>query len=588
MLNRYYRDELNFLKHQGREFAEANPGLGRFLSERSTDPDVERLLEGFAFLTGRVREKVEDEFPELTHSLISMLWPNYLRPVPSMTVVQFEPEQSALSEPHKINRGAELASIPVEGTACLFRTCHHVTLYPLVHRGVSAHHTSEASIVELDLEAYGDQPLSLLGLDDLRVYLGGDGYTARTLYLWMSHYLAHIELEVAGQLHKLPADALHPVGFESNEALLPYPRNVHQGYRILQEYLCFPEAFHFFDIKGITQAIPSMAEGSLTLRFVFSRPLPVDARIQDEHLALNCTPAINLFEHDAEPIDLTGERSEYLIRPSSKSPGHFETFSVDEVWGRLDIGSQAGTETKQRRYVPFESFQHQIESDRGRETLHYRVRVRDSLRGDGFDHSIAFMRGDEQQCQGQRETVSLDLTCSNRELPEQLAIGDVCVGTEKSPGFATFRNITRPTPVLRPSIDDKLLWTLISNLSLNYLSLLNRDALCAVLKAYDFRALVNRQAERIAHQRLAGIISIETQPVDRLCKGLPVRGIRSVVTLDQDAFGDEGSLYMFGNVLARFLSLYASINSFHDLHVINRFNQECYVWGMQTGQQPLM
>ena len=159
---------------------------------------------------------------------------------------------------------------------------------------------------------------------------------------------------------------------------------------------------------------------------------------------------------------------------------------------------------------------------------------------------------------------------------------------EKSPSFATFSNITRPTPVLRPAIDDGLLWILISNLSLNYLSLLNRDALCSVLRAYDFRALVDRQAERIAQKRLAGIISIDTQPVHRLRKGLPVRGLRSVMTLDQDAFGDEGSLYLFGSVLARFLSLYASINSFHELQVINRHNQERYVWSLQEGQQPQM
>ena len=155
------------------------------------------------------------------------------------------------------------------------------------------------------------------------------------------------------------------------------------------------------------------------------------------------------------------------------------------------------------------------------------------MRGDGFDHDIAFTRGDEQQCLGLRETISLSLTCSNRELPEQLTIGDVCVGTEKSPTFAAFRNITKPTPVLRPAIDDGLLWVLISNLSLNYLSLLNRDALCAVLKAYDFRALVDRQAERIAQKRLAGIVDIQTQPVDRLRRGLPVRGLRSVMTLDR-------------------------------------------------------
>ncbi|WP_252109548.1 MULTISPECIES: type VI secretion system baseplate subunit TssF [unclassified Halomonas] len=586
MLNRYYRDELNFLKRQGREFAEANPRLSRFLSERSTDPDVERLLEGFAFLTGRMREKVEDEFPELTHSLISMLWPNYLRPVPSMTVVQFAPVWHVLSQRQRVARGTELSSTPVEGTTCLFRTCHDVTLYPLAHAGVTARHTRESSIVELAMDVHSDQPMNELGLEALRLHLGGDGYTARTLYLWMSHYLSRLEVEVDGERRTLPSRALRAVGFERDQALLPYPRNVHQGYRILQEYLCFPEAFHFFDVQELAGVMPASTASRVTLRFVFKRPLPTDARLQDEHLALYCTPAINLFEHDAEPIDLTGERSEYRIRPSSKAPSHFEVFSVDDVEGRLEGSGSA--QKGQRRYVPFESFQHQVERDRGHASLYYRTRVGASLRGDGFDHDIAFIRGDEAECLGRRETISLHLTCSNRELPEQLTVGDLSVETEKSPTFAGFRNITRPTPVLRPAIDDKLLWVLISNLSLNYLSLLNRDALCSVLKAYDFRALVDRQAERIAQKRLSGIIDIDTQPVDRLRCGMPVRGLRSVMTLDQDAFGDEGGLYLFGSVLARFLSLYASINSFHELQVINRQNQERYVWSMQEGQQPLM
>ncbi|MBE0464727.1 MAG: type VI secretion system baseplate subunit TssF [Halomonadaceae bacterium] len=587
MLNRYYRDELNFLKRQGREFAQANPGLSRFLSERSTDPDVERLLEGFAFLTGRMREKVEDEFPELTHSLISMLWPNYLRPVPSMTVIQFTPTWYALSQHHQIARGAELSSEPIEGTSCIFRTCHDVDLYPLAHVGVDARHMRESSIVELRMEVRSDQPLSQIGLETLRIHLGGDGYTARTLYLWMSHYLTHIELEVDGQKHKLPAGSIQSVGFARDQALLPYPRNVHQGYRILQEYLCFPEAFHFFDVQNLKRYLPDETAENVTLRFVFSRTLPADARVQNEHLALYCTPAINLFEHDAEPVDLSGERSEYRIRPSSRQPSHYEIFSVDDVQGWRE-GSQSGGQGKPRQFVSFESFEHQLERDRGRDASYYRVRVRESLRSDGFDHDIAFIRDDERQLVGQRETVSLRLTCSNRELPERLTVGDISTETQDSPAHATFRNITRPTPVLRPALDDQLLWMLISNLSLNYLSLLERDALCSVLRAYDFRAKVDRQAERVAQKRLAGILAIETQHIDRLRKGLPVRGLRSVVTLDQEAFGDEGSLYLFGSVLARFFSLYASINSFHELHVINRHNQERYTWTYQPGQQPLM
>ncbi|WP_104205120.1 type VI secretion system baseplate subunit TssF [Billgrantia saliphila] len=587
MLNRYYRDELDYLKLQGREFAEANPGLSRFLSERSTDPDVERLLEGFAFLTGRMREKVEDEFPELTHSLIGMLWPNYLRPVPSMTVMQFTPKTHALSGRQVVAAGTTLGARPIDGTACRFRTCHDVTLYPLVHAGVEAQHSREASVVELALDVSSDQPLDALGIDHLRLHLGGGGYTARSLYLWLGHYLSRLELEIDGVCLPLPRDMLAPVGFAREHALLPYPRNVYQGYRILQEYLCFPEAFHFVDLLGLGRHLPKTHASRITLRFVFSRTLPVDARVRDEHLALYCAPAINLFTHDADPIDLNGERSEYRIRPSSRSPAHYEVFSVDAVQGWLE-GDGGKIRGEPRPYVPFESYQHQIERDRGREARYFRVRVRDSLRGDGFDHDIAFVRADEQACLGMRETISLRLTCSNRALPERLTVGDICASTDSSPVFADFRNITRPTPALRPTLDGSLLWTLISNLSLNYLSLLERDALCSVLRAYDFRALVDRQAERMSQKRLAGVIDIETRSIDRLKRGLPVRGLRSVMTLDQEAFGDEGGLYLFGSVLARFFSLYASINSFHELHVVNRHNQERYSWTLQSGQQPLI
>lgn len=586
MYNRYYRDELNYLTRQGREFAESNPGLSRFLSERSNDPDVERLLEGFAFLTGRMREKVEDEFPELTHSLVAMLWPNYLRPVPSMTIVQFSPKWHALSSAQRVIRGTSLASEPVDGCVCHFRTCHDVTLYPLAHAGIATEHSRDNSVVELGLDVVSEQPLDTLGIDNLRLYLGGDTYTSRTLYLWLSHYLDRIELDVDDQTRPLPLDCLRPVGFERHHALLPYPRNAYQGYRILQEYLCFPAAFHFFDLTALGEHLPAISAERMTIRFVFSRTLPTDARVHNEHLALYCTPAINLFEHDADPIDMNGERSEYRIHPSSRHPEHFEVFSVDSVQGWLE--NDGGTFRTSRSYVPFESFQHQIERDRNQRSLYYRVRARESLRGDGFDHDIAFVRSDERDCLGVNETVSLHLTCSNREMPERLSVGDIHVATEASPAYADFRNITRPTSTLRPTLDGSLLWTLISNLSLNYLSLLEKDALRSVLRAYDFRAQVDRQAERVSQRRLDGITAIETQPIDRLKQGMPVRGLRSVLTLDQEAFGDEGSLYLFGAVLARFFSLYASINSFHELHVINRQNLERYSWTLQSGQQPLM
>lgn len=590
-LNQFYRDELSFLRLQGREFAEAHPQLTRFLSEQGKDPDVERLLEGFAFLTGKLREKVEDEFPELTHSLLNMLWPNYLRPVPSATIMRFDPQLHALSGRQSVPQHTGVKSRPVGNgktqTQCRFRTCREVAVYPMTLAAANAEHSREVSVVTLALALHTDQPLSALGIDSLRFFLGGDSHSGQTLYLWLNHYLSALELEIGGQVYPLPRDLLRPVGFATDEALLPYPKNAYPGYRILQEYLTFPEAFQFVDITGLKGRLPAVQADEIQLRFRFNRILPPDVKVRNDSFQLYCTPAVNLFSHEADPVDLNGRETQYRINPSGRASGHYEVFSVDRVEGWLENGNHPGG-GEPRVYTSFESFQHEVERGRNRTSLYYRVSVRDSVRDDGFDHSVAFVRGDESHCMSRHEAISLTLTCTNRQLPSQLAVGDIAMATETTPAFASFRNITRPTATLRPTLDGSLLWTLISNLSLNYLSLLDVDALRTVLRVYDFRALVDRQAERVSQKRLAGIKAIETTPVDRMYRGLPVRGIRSVLKLDQSAFASEGDLYLFGTVLSQFFGLYASINAFHLLDVVNTDNQERYTWTLQQGQQPLM
>ncbi|VTR16329.1 Uncharacterized protein conserved in bacteria [Serratia fonticola] len=180
------------------------------------------------------------------------------------------------------------------------------------------------------------------------------------------------------------------------------------------------------------------------------------------------------------------------------------------------------------------------------------------------------------------------MTCTNRELPLALRVGDICQRTQAGPSFATFRNITRPSVPLYPVLDGSLQWSLLSNMSLNYMSLLDKDSLKQILQTYDFPSVHNRQSARSSQKKLDAISRIETQPIDRLFRGLPVRGLQTTLWLEQSAFGSEGELYLFGTVLARFFSLYASVNSFHLLKVINLDNQECYQWPVQTGQHALM
>ncbi|AVP84221.1 MULTISPECIES: type VI secretion system baseplate subunit TssF [Aeromonas] len=586
-LEHYFRDELAFLRLQGREFADAYPELTRFLSEQNTDPDVERLLEGFAFLTGNLRAKIEDEFPELTHGLLNMLWPNYLRPVPSMTIMQFAVIPGAIAQPALVRQGCQLDSLPLDEVTCHFQTCHDTWVYPADIRHIAAQSGNDLSTISLDIALHAPLPLSELQLDKLRFFLGGDSYTAYELYFWLSNQLSHIELEIDGKRFRQEAKALKSVGFERDDALLPYPNNVYSGYRILQEYFCFPESFLFFELSGGEWPKQPLPVSEFKVHFCFDRPLPAELKIRPDSFMLNCVPAINLFQHDSEPVNLNGRQAEYPLKASYRHADSFEIFSVDQVegWVEGNLGRSRGTP---RIYQPFESFQHQIERAKQRLALYYRVRVKEAVSGDGFEHSLSFVRGDETTTVELDESISVTLTCTNRSRAARLKVGSVCVPTGSSPSFATFRNLIRPTRPLRPALDGSLHWTLISNLSLNYVSLLRRDALVQVLRTYDFPALHDKQAEQASRKRLAGIEEIETKPVDRLVRGMPVRGLKSVLSIRQSAFGSEGELYLFSTVLAHFFSLYASVNAFHLLEVVNLDNKERYQWPVQIGQHSLM
>ncbi|MCL6406867.1 type VI secretion system baseplate subunit TssF [Dickeya dadantii] len=586
-LEHFFRDELAYLRLQGREFAKAYPELTRFLSEQTTDPDVERLLEGFAFLTGSLRAKIEDEFPELTHGLLGMLWPNYLRPVPSMTIMQFSVLPGAIAQPAFVSRGCELDSLPIDDVVCHFQTCHDAWIYPADIRQINAQSGNDMSAITLNIGLHGPLSLGDLQLDKLRFFLGGDRYTAYELYFWIASQLSHIELEIDGKRFRQEANVLKTVGFEREDAMLPYPGNVYSGYRILQEYFCFPESFLFFQLSGASWPNQPLMVTDFKLHFCFDRPLPAELKIRPDSFMLNCVPAINLFRHDSEPINLDGRQTDYPLKASYRHADSFEIFSIDKVEGWVE-GNSGRSRGIPRLYQPFESFQHQIERAKGRLALYYRIRVREAVSGDGFDHLLSFVRGDEKEVIDLDESISVSLTCTNRSRAAQLPVGAICVPTGSSPSFATFRNLIRPSRPLRPALDGSLHWTLISNLSLNYVSLLRRDALVQILRTYDFPALHDKQAEQASRKRLAGIETIETTPVDRLVQGMPVRGLKSVLSVRQSAFSSEGELYLFSTVLAHFFSLYASVNAFHLLEVVNIDNKERYRWPVQIGQHSMM
>ena len=592
--NHYYQSELSALRQLGRRFAERSPALAPFLGQAGRDPDVERLLEGFAFLTGRLRQKLDDELPELSHSLMHLLWPNYMRPLPAFSVLQFEPLKHS-GPGLQVERDTPVESMPIDNVRCRFRTCYPTEVLPLGLSALNYSVKGGGALLSLRLEMTGDGHLGELDLSTLRLHLAGERYISQMLYLSLLRNLESIELVPLGadgqplpaagsdaMSFTLPGKRVKPVGFAEEEALIPYPLNTFRGYRYLQEYFAFQDKFLFVDVEGldILKSLPGemiKQVRGLEIRFDIRKSGVQRLRPTLENVKLYCTPIVNLFEHDALPIRLDGKQDEYLLLPAEYDLQKCGVFSVRTVtgWKPGGLGYQ--------EYVPFESFEHDPSFDVPQSRPHYSIRQRSSLLHDGLDTYLSFCTRHGEA----HETLSIELTCTNQNLPRRLGVGEINQSCEQTPEFLSFRNITPVTSSYAPPLNRDFLWKLISNMSLNYLSLANVDALKVILETYDMPRYYDQHLEKVSKRLLGGLKSIRHEHVDRLHRGLPLRGLRTVLTIDPEGYIGEGDMFVFASVLNEFFALYASLNSYHELRVEST-QGEMYQWTPRMGLQPLL
>ena len=593
--NKYYQDELSYLRELGVEFSRQNPGLSKFLSEEGNDPDVERLFEGVAFLTGRLRQKLDDQLPEVTHSLANLLWPHYLRPLPAMSILEYKPVPSALTEGKTVARGELVKSVKVEGTACQFKTCYDVDIYPINLTDLSTTANSDGTEMAVHFELEAGATAETMALKKLRLFLHGDreAHISQALYLWLFRYLDKATLEIHyrderdSTRHGLGPQPVTPVGFADNEALLPYDNRSFEGYRYLQEFFTLPEKFLFVDVNTDIAALSDPMVAGFTLNFKFNRQFDSQLRVKASHIRLFCTPIINLFEQDADPIKVDPRKLEYLVRPDDKQQNHIELYSIDNV-----IGKQRGR-SDIYEYKPFESFEHELQRGDQQRQIFYTQHRKLSTLQTGVDNYVRFVDLDNHKALPVTETVSLELTCTNRQLPETLRAGDITYPASNSPEFVTFKNISRVTGALPPPVREGLHWQVIANLALHYRPLANLDSLKTLLASYDIRAMFDRQAERASKQLQEGIVSIQTETVDRISKGLPVRALQTRMQMRESKFGAKGiqgesSMFLFATVLSGFFAQYAPINSHHQLIVDGLENGEVYQWKIQPGMKTLL
>lgn len=568
----YYQEELSILRDLAAEFSREYPALAPMLAVTGADPDVERILEGSAYLSSFVKQRLDDEFPEIVQGLLQHIYPHYLRPVPSATLVAFSGGASGT----RVRRGVELHSVKVEDTVCRFTTSVSCQILPMTIERVAVERQSEGQ-ASLAISFTSSEPLDSLELSELSIYINGQYADAVNMHRFILDHVASIAI-VAGNgatQATLPPSSLTPGGYGDDEALLPWPARAYRCYRLLQEYYIMPEKFLFWHIAGLDKWTGRGNGSRFTLRFDLKQVPKRIPEFSADSFRLNVVPAINIFPHSAEPIRLNHHRREYPVTPQGYGSANCLVYNVRRV------GSRNPVDNVSRNYLPLEKVM------TGRPTVPvYSVyrRRNEGLRNTATAMSVAWPGLEVPK----GEIMSIDLLCTNMDLPSLLRVGDISVATESSPAGVSFANIIPPTAMVHPPLGQGILWRLLSYFNVNLTGLTHAESLSKLLGLHVFQDSRDRQRTEANIRKASAVRTCESRPANRLVRGVPFRGRLVETTLDRTGFAAYGDMRIFGDILGHLFSEYASMNCFTQTRIVDAETGESWEDQPRLGTTPLV
>lgn len=591
----YYQRELRFLRDQGAAFARKYPKVAsrlQFGAQESPDPHVERLIESFAFLTGRIQYGIDSEFPLIPSALLGILYPHLLQPVPSMSIARVDPDPDLgeMTGGFRIPRLTQLFTETEEGATCRFRTTAEVRLWPVrvAEAGIESadqydflDNSDVTSVLRIRIDTTGRTGLGDLDMQSLRLHIAGEVENAGNIYELLFSAVDQIAVVADGNKEApfyIGAESINPVGFAADEAILPHPDTAHPGYRLIQEYFTFPQKFLFFDLAGLAG---HGAEKRIDVLFLLKTPPRKAVHVAPENFLLGCTPIVNLFPRTSEPIRIDHSRTQYRLVPDTRWERTTEIHTV------LSVSAAADAREESRELRPYFSFDHAaIEGDP--HAFWYATRE-ESNRADmpGTSMQLNFVDLDFEPSQPAQTTVYAHTLCTNRQLADQVPPNAV-LHIEQAGPVARIACLFKPTTQILPPIGGPALWRLVSHLSVNYLSLAEGGKSLPALQ--EILRLYASSTHASIEQQIQGIRTMACEPIVRRVgsdawRGF-CRGTKVTLGFDERMYVG-GSAFLMGAVLNRFLGLYVSINSFTQLVMVNgqRPDEDWKQWLPVGGEQ---
>ncbi|WP_426088742.1 type VI secretion system baseplate subunit TssF [Janthinobacterium sp. PSPC1-1] len=596
----YYERELGLFRQYTREFSSRYPkAAGRLLIAGDTceDPHVERLIQSVALLTARVAKRLDDAYPQFTHALLDTLYPHYLRPFPSCSIVRIAADEAPgggqLAQLVHVPRGTVLRSQPVQGVACKFTSAYDVTLAPLA---ISSLHFSAiidappglrlpdgaSALLSIHFTSSSDNyHLDQAGFSSLRLFADGEPSVRAALLdaLFLRGAGAYVALDEHGPWLAVDGTLLTPAGYAEDDALIPISARSHPALRLLTEYFAFPEKFHFIDIawSRLAALLPKQCrQFTLHLPLKGVRSDSHEARllsgVSRDNLLLGCTPVVNLFAKSGVPIRLTHTEPDYALLADATHAFAYDIHSIEAVTvvRKDEAGERLST------FLPLYASLQGSQAEHGPEQGQYWLARRDeAVAAISPGHEMRLSLIDPQFSPGSAAcaTVSTQLLCSNRDLPTQLHYGlpggDLLA--EDVPDGIPARFLRKPTSSMRFLADTH--WRLIAHLSLNYASLTQAGLgeFQKMLSLYDLPRSPTTQ------RLIQGIVTLEhgstrawmpTVPFPSLMPGIAVR-----LGIDEQAFVGS-SIYIFAQVLQRYFALNSQLNCFSQLTLLSQRSGE--------------
>ncbi|NLS54299.1 type VI secretion system baseplate subunit TssF [Hafnia alvei] len=561
-----FRYEYSYLKELGRLIAKNRPALEPFLSENAIDQDVEKLLEGAAFLFAGLESKISDSFPEMTRDLLDSVWPESLYPFPSTTLIQF-------SAP----KGLEGISIPadvevygdINGEECTFRTLSPLVLTPLTLEQVGQSDEQEGSVLALKFNWSGNVKKKNLHLSRLPVFIDESIACCDQLRFYLEQHVKRIEL-ITSEYDSIKILPLNCVTTGANTATVcATGSSSKEPLQQAIEYFTLTKINNFFFLNEIDITVGK--DIFFNINIIFDSILPV--KLQSKSLLLHCSPAVNIFYRTNEPILCEVGKKYYINSEGKNNVIH----SVLGITSKLSPSKIEGKVKSQYiKYNNIKSKYNYSVVDRTVRTIFWKIEVEHHSFAMKNHQVIFYNSFGEKVCIWGDKYFQLHLKCMNtKEILDSVDIGCLVYKSEHIPGEVVCRNVVLPSPSYYPLENDSLYLELISLLSFSFFHLKSNDEFKKILKILSFYSSNDFNLRSDALRKISGITKIETYSSDRLYLGHSRRGSCAKITLDNSLYLSMGEMYIFSLMINRLISYSVTAASFTQLDIYITGNDSC-------------